>query len=326
MTDAALPRPLIRLPAGLKHAGLVVGLLIVGIVVLAGVAGPSIISDDPFAQNLTNRLVPPVWMEGGTSDHLLGTDQLGRDYLARLVYGARISLLIGVSTVLLSGMIGITLGVVGGFFGGRVDDVVTFIITSRLALPLDSGCARGGVAGGKLAHGGRDRRSGCCCGTGSRWSHVRPRCRCAVSTMWPRRAPPGARRPTSCWSRFCRTSSTRWSWSRRSRSRSRSCSRPRCRFSGSGCRPPLPSWGLMIAEGRDYMFFQAWVIVIPGAGADGFVLGINLLGDGLRDVLAPENRAVTPLLTVEALRGRHSRSTTGLLKAGTRRPISDSAG
>src|SRR5207244_13029846 len=66
----------------------------------------------------------------------LGTDQLGRDYLARLVYGARISLLIGIMTVITSGLIGITLGVLGGFFGGRVDDVVLFAITTRLSIPV----------------------------------------------------------------------------------------------------------------------------------------------------------------------------------------------
>ncbi len=75
-------------------------------------------------------------MEGTQAGHLLGTDQLGRDYLARLVYGARISLLIGIMTVITSGLIGITLGVLGGFFGGRVDDVVLFAITTRLSIPV----------------------------------------------------------------------------------------------------------------------------------------------------------------------------------------------
>src|SRR5204863_2003231 len=78
----------------------------------------------------------PFWMEGSQPEHLLGTDQLGRDYLARLVYGARISLLIGTLTVLTSGAIGITLGVLGGFFAGRGDDVVLFTITSRLSIPV----------------------------------------------------------------------------------------------------------------------------------------------------------------------------------------------
>ena len=81
------------------------------------------------------RLVPPEWM-GGTPPNLLGTDQLGRDYLSRLMYGARISMLIGTMAVVTSGAIGITLGVLGGYFGGRVDDVVMFVITTRLSIPL----------------------------------------------------------------------------------------------------------------------------------------------------------------------------------------------
>src|SRR5262245_4811920 len=133
--DQTLPRALIPLPSGLRHAGLVLGATIVLIIVAAAIVGPALVPD-PFTQNLTNRLVPPFWMEGGTADHLLGTDQLGRDYLARLVHGARISLIIGLSTVVMSGLIGTALGVAGGFFGGRVDDVVTFLITCRLALPL----------------------------------------------------------------------------------------------------------------------------------------------------------------------------------------------
>lgn len=75
-------------------------------------------------------------MEGGRPENFFGTDQLGRDYLSRLIYGARISMLIGVATVITSGLIGITLGVLGGFFGGRVDDAVMFAIACRLSIPL----------------------------------------------------------------------------------------------------------------------------------------------------------------------------------------------
>ena len=111
------------------------GLFIVGFTLLVALFGPGLVPHDPFAQDLMGRLKPPVWL-GGTSEHLFGTDQLGRDYLARLVYGARISLLIGACAALCSGIIGITLGVLGGFFGGRVDDVVMFAITCRLSIPL----------------------------------------------------------------------------------------------------------------------------------------------------------------------------------------------
>ena len=117
-------------------AGFAIGIAIVGVVAAAALFGNVLVPQDPFTQDLGNRLKPPFWMEGTQAAHPLGTDQLGRDYLARLVYGARISLLIGIMTVITSGLIGITLGVLGGFFGGRVDDVVLFAITTRLSIPV----------------------------------------------------------------------------------------------------------------------------------------------------------------------------------------------
>ena len=97
---------------------------------------PLLVPHDPFAQDLGKRLLLPFWMEGTNPDHILGTDQLGRDYLSRLIYGCRISMMIGVTVTIVSGLIGITIGVLGGFFGGRVDDVVLFAITTRLSLPV----------------------------------------------------------------------------------------------------------------------------------------------------------------------------------------------
>src|SRR5437764_11234520 len=97
-------------------AGFAAGIAIVAIIVAAALVGNALVPADPFVQDLGNRLKPPFWMDGTQPDHLLGTDQLGRDYLARLVYGARISLLIGIMTVITSGVIGITLRVLGCFF------------------------------------------------------------------------------------------------------------------------------------------------------------------------------------------------------------------
>ena len=120
----------------LRNAGLVAGALIVGAAVAIALFAPLLVPHDPFAQDLSRRLIPPFWMEGARAGHPLGTDQLGRDYLSRLIYGARISMLIGIATTIASGLIGIALGVAGGFFGGRVDDAVLFAITARLSIPL----------------------------------------------------------------------------------------------------------------------------------------------------------------------------------------------
>src|ERR1700679_4240831 len=111
------------------------GAAIVGLALFVALFAPLLAPHDPFAQNLDNRLIPPLWM-GGQPGHLLGTDQLGRDYFSRLIFGTRISIVIGVFTVIASGLIGITLGLLGGFYGGRVDDAVMFLITCRLSIPI----------------------------------------------------------------------------------------------------------------------------------------------------------------------------------------------
>jgi peptide/nickel transport system permease protein len=104
--------------------------------VLGALLAPWLAPDDPFAQDLTRRLIPPVWYAKGTWAHAFGTDNLGRDYLSRIIFGARISLLTGVSVMVISGLIGTALGLAAGYFGGRTDMAVTFVITVRLALPL----------------------------------------------------------------------------------------------------------------------------------------------------------------------------------------------
>ena len=106
-----------------KELGFIIGLGIVGLVFVAAVIGPWLTGHDPFAQDLNARLIPPFWMEGGSSQHWFGTDQLGRDYLTRLLYGARISLFIGVLTVVTSGIIGTSLGACGSGSGwsGRIE-------------------------------------------------------------------------------------------------------------------------------------------------------------------------------------------------------------
>ena len=99
---------------------------------------PMLAPFDPFDQQLDRKLIRPIWHAStkATWVHVLDTDQLGRDYLSRLLYGAQISLLIGVSAMLISGVIGTTLGVLAGYFGGRVDMIVSFIISTRLSLPV----------------------------------------------------------------------------------------------------------------------------------------------------------------------------------------------
>ena len=123
-------RRLIRNPAFAIGAGILL------FIVLAAVLAPWLAPHDPYTQDLNNRTVPPIWDSKGTWEHPLGTDPLGRDYLSRLIYGARISLLIGLSVALISGLIGTTMGMFAGYFGGRIDMLVSFTVTTRLSMPV----------------------------------------------------------------------------------------------------------------------------------------------------------------------------------------------
>ncbi len=274
---------------GWKSASTWIGAFIVGVAVICAVFAPLLVPHDPFAQDLNRRLLVPFWMEGSNPEFILGTDQLGRDYLSRLIWGCRISMLIGVTVTIVSGLIGITIGVLGGFFGGRIDDAVLFAITTRLSIPVVLvALAVVGLLGTSMT--------------------------LLVLTLglllWDRFAV--VARSTSMQVRNLDFVAAAWC---------AGCSRFRVlsrevlpniashlvvvatleialailleatlSFLGLGVPPPLPSWGLMIAEAKDYMFFSPWVIVIPGVALFVLVLGINLLGDGLRDAFGTRSR------------------------------------
>lgn len=263
---------------------LVAGGIIVTAAAVIALIAPLLVPHDPFAQNLAARFIPPAWMQGGSRSHLLGTDQLGRDYLSRLILGTRISMMIGVSTVLVSGLIGTTLGLLGGYFGGWVDRVVMFVVSCRLAIPLILvALTVVSIVGSSLL--------------------------VVMLTLglllWERFAVVSR----SATQQVANLDYVAAAWAA-------GCSRPwiilreilpnivhhlvviatiemaiailleaALSFLGLGVPPPLPSWGLMIAEAKDYMFFKPWVIEIPGLALLILVLGINLLGDGLRDAL-----------------------------------------
>ncbi|MCJ2134452.1 ABC transporter permease [Methylobacterium sp. J-026] len=287
---APVPSPTgIVLRRGLRHGGFLIGAGILGLIVLASLAAPLIAPHDPYAQDVSRRLIPPIWQAKGSWDHILGTDKLGRDYLSRLLYGGQISLLIGVSAALISGLIGTVLGLCAGYFGGWVDAVVSYVVTTRLAMPVVLvALAMAALVGGSL--------------------------KVVVLVLG-----------FLLWDRFAvvTRAATQQIRDRDFVSAARAAGLTDLRivlqeilpnimnalivvatlemahailleaalsFLGLGVQPPLPSWGLMIAEGKQYMFFQPWVITIPGVALLLLVLAINLLGDGLRDITAPEAR------------------------------------
>jgi peptide/nickel transport system permease protein len=277
-----------RLPA-FRNLATGLGVVIVTAAFLVAIFAPWLTPYDPFAQDLNLRLIPPAWMDGSQSAHLLGTDQLGRDYLSRLIYGTRISILIGVLTVVTSGIIGIILGIIGGFHGGRTDDIVMFLITCRLSIPLILvALTVVALVGSSLA--------------------------VVILTLG-----------LLLWERFAVVARTTTMQVRNldyiAAAQAAGASRSHIllrevlpnianhlvvvatlemalailleaalSFLGLGVPPPLPSWGLMIAEAKEYMFFSPWVIMTPGVALFVLVLGINLLGDGLSDLLRADLR------------------------------------
>ncbi|MEZ2148161.1 ABC transporter permease [Bradyrhizobium sp. DN5] len=279
----------INLLRWLRHGSLMLGLLILVVVIIMAVCAPLLAPYDPYLQSLSARFTPPIWLPGGGWGHPLGTDQLGRDYLSRIIYGAQISLVIGIGTAVVSGIIGTAIGVCAGYFGGKIDTVAMFIITARLAMPVIL------VALAVVAL------------VGSSLTVV-------MLTLG-----------LLLWDRFALVTRATTIQLRSSEfvtaAELQGASvlqiviheilpnllnnlvvvatlemaqamilESALSFLGLGVPAPLPSWGLMISEGKGSILFEPWLITIPGGGLFALVLGTNLLGDGLRDVLSPGGR------------------------------------
>ena len=271
-----------------NHAGLVFGLSVVGVLVLIALLAPLIAPHDPYAQDLTMRMEPPVFM-GGTMEHLLGTDHLGRDYLSRLIYGARVSLLIGFIAAIISGVIGTALGVAAGYFGGRVDAVVTFLINVRLAMPVVLvALAVVAILGGSLhvviGVLGLLLWDRCAVVMRSSTQQVRRREYVAAAQAI------GASTSRVVLSEIMPNIVNNLIVIVTLEMAHAILLEAALSFLGLGVQPPTPSWGLMIAEGKNMMLFEPWLVLIPGVVLFVLVLAINLMGDGLRDVTAPDNR------------------------------------
>jgi peptide/nickel transport system permease protein len=269
------------------------GALVVGIVVLTALAAPLISPFDPIAQDLGDqRLKPPGWRDAGGRLHPLGTDHLGRDLTARVIFGARPALLVGFAAVAISGLLGLIAGLVSGYFGGRIDDVLMRLADIQLAFPfILLAIAVIGVLGPSLttiivvigvsswvvyarivrgavlslrerefvqaarALGAHDARIIA--------RHVLPNVLAPVMVIW-----------TLEVARIILMESA-------------------LSFLGLGVPPPTPTWGRMLAEGRDYLTVAGWIAIFPGLAILLTVLGINFLGDGLRDLLDPRLRRQT---------------------------------
>jgi len=296
MSSTSLSLPLPSVPAwrrglrrSLGHRGLVIGSVILALIALAALFAPWLAPHDPYAQEVTQRLIPPAWYAKGSWEHLLGTDKLGRDYLSRLLFGARVSLFIGLATALISGLIGTTMGVLAGYYGGRVDAVVSYIVTTRLAMPVVLvALATASLVGGSLKVVivllGVLLWDRFAIVTRSATQQLRDAEFIAAAKSL------GASTPYILLRELLPNLMSALTVVATLEMAHAILLEATLSFLGLGVQPPTPSWGLMVAEGKAYMFFQPWVIVIPGVVLAVLVLGINLVGDGLRDVSAPDGR------------------------------------
>ncbi|HKZ05265.1 MAG TPA: ABC transporter permease [Methylomirabilota bacterium] len=279
-TPAATPRRR-RLP--------ILPLGIIGVFVLIAILAPLLSPADPLSQSLRNRFKPPVWMEGGSTAHLLGTDRLGRDILSRIIWGSRVSLAAGVVTVLLASAFGAAVGLVAGYYGGRTDAALMRITDATMSFPVILLALILAVT------------------VGPSFTNVVV----AIAVI--------------LWARYARVIRgqvlTLMSLDFIAQARIAGAGAWRIitrhllpntlntlvvlvtlqvgyviiveaslSFLGAGIPPPTPAWGSMIAEGREFVTSAWWASAIPGVAILAVVLAFNLLGDWLRDTLDPKLR------------------------------------
>ena len=272
-----------------SHLGFQFGAFIVISFALIAIFAPLFAPHDPYVQDLAKRLVPPVWAEGGSWGHILGTDHLGRDYLSRLIYGARVSMGVGFGAATLGCIIGVTIGLVAGYLGGRVDQAASFLLTCQLALPslllamalvffVGSSVTTLIVVLGVL-----------------HWQYYMVVTRTLTRQIRSLEYVSAARSIGSndrqvlfyeilpnLFNQIIVVFSLEMAVV--------IIHEASLSFLGVGVQPPTASWGLMIAEAKTMMYFKPNLVVIPGAALFLLVLAVNLLGDGIRDITAPESR------------------------------------
>jgi peptide/nickel transport system permease protein len=262
------------------------GLVVVALVLVAALGAPWLVGWDPIEQDITHRLAPPGSQDPAGRVHALGTDHLGRDILARIVFGARPALMVGFAAVAISGLLGMGVGLLSGYFGGRIDDVFMRLADIQLAFPfILLAIAVIGVLGpslpviivvigvsswvvyARVVRGSvlslREREFvQAALALGSRDGRV------LLRHILPNALTPWLVVATLDMARVIVIESA-------------------LSFLGLGVQPPTPTWGGMLADGRVYISTAWWLATFPGLAILFTVLGINLFGDGLRDTLDP---------------------------------------
>jgi ABC-type dipeptide/oligopeptide/nickel transport system permease subunit len=256
------------------------------VIVFITLAAPWLAPYSPVEVDIKHRLGPPAWMEGGNRDHWLGTDQIGRDLLSRMIYGGRVSLLIGVTAVAISASIGVLLGLAAGYFGAKIDWIIMTLINITLTFPfvllalaviavlgasLFNMVVVLGVAGWPIyarviraeTMALREREF-VVAGRALGMSHLR----IIFGQIFPNLVSAITVVATLQVAQVIILESF-------------------LSFLGLGVQPPTPAWGNMLGEGRVYMLNSWWIAAFPGAAIFVTTLVINLMGNALRDWLDP---------------------------------------
>jgi peptide/nickel transport system permease protein len=259
--------------------------VVLGVIVTAATA-PWVAGFDPIEQDIGNRLQPPGWPDASGARHVLGTDHLGRDLLARVIFGARPALLVGFAAVAISGVLGMVTGLVSGYFGGRVDDVIMRLADVQLAFPfILLAIAVIGVLGPSLT------TIIAVIGVSS-WVVYARVVRSAVLSLREREFVQaalalGSRDSRVLFRHILPNALTPWLVVATLDMARVIVIESALSFLGLGVQPPTPTWGGMLADGRVYISTAWWLATFPGLAILLTVLGINLFGDGLRDTLDP---------------------------------------
>ena len=271
-----------------RHRSGMIGLAVILALVIVAAAAPWLAPVDPYQQDAALKFVPPIWHHGGRWPHLLGTDILGRDLCARLIYGARLSLVIGFISVLVGAAVGVPLGMISGYVGGLVDQAVMRIIDLMLAFPsvllavcivaiLGPSLENAMVAIGIVAIPTYARIVRASVLTEKEREYVtadvalgRSRRKILFSAILPNVVSPLLVTATLNFAGAVLDAAG-------------------LSFIGLGAQPPTPEWGALLFEGKAYVFNALWLILYPGFAILFTVIGINLFGDALRDVLDPKS-------------------------------------
>ena len=270
-----------------KNKSALIGLYIVVVLISCALFAPFIAPYDPLIQNLDNRLIPPMWTELGSAAHILGTDDFGRDLFSRVVYGARISLTIGVVSVSISLVFGLLMGATAGYFGGLIDTIIMRIVDIMLSIPaillaivivsilgpdLMNAMIAIGIVG--IPTFARIVRASVLAEKEKEYVIASKINGSSSFRLITKVVLPNCTTPIIVQATMGFASAV--------------LEAAGLSFLGLGAQPPTPEWGAMLADSLQFITTASWMIVYPGLAIFLTVMGFNLVGDGLMDVLDPK--------------------------------------